>query len=306
MARTGIDDRSEKVIIELKGAKAERGLPLANFEAFVEHFRKALTDYDRQTRGEPTRRSGHLNVREEIVSAFRLTAVRPGSTILELEPIPRDEVEPDDGQEEIPGAELLSLITLRSMLAAVDSEEQMDPAVTESLSDARRTLGNNGRMTFKLRNGRAHARPVVIDEKRIRRLEGRAKKREPRPLMVSGRLHRIELEPDKVGIRSPAGVDWTCRYPADLEQSVKGLLDSIVSVRGVGSQSTAQRGTLTIEEIHAVPQFEQTPFFTFETEPLEALMARQGIEPRRGPISILPDDVSDSELDDFLKAMNDL
>jgi hypothetical protein len=49
-------DSGEKVIIELDGAKAQRGLPLANFEAFVKHFRRALTDFDRQTRGEPTRR----------------------------------------------------------------------------------------------------------------------------------------------------------------------------------------------------------------------------------------------------------
>ena len=39
---------------------------------------------------------------------------------------------------------------------------------------------------------------------------------------------------------------------------------------------------------------------------LRSVMARQGIEPRRGPISILPEEVSDQELDDFLKAVNDL
>jgi hypothetical protein len=195
---------------------------------------------------------------------------------------------------------------LRSLLSAVEREDQLDPAVTDSLSDARRTLGSDGRMTFKLRDGSARRSSVVIDEKRIRRLEERARRREARPLVVSGRLHRIELEPDKVGIRSPSGVDWTCRYPEELEQEIKGLLDTIVSARGVGSQISAQRGTMTIQEIQAVPQFEQTPFFTYETAPLEALMARQGIEARRGPVPILPEGLSDEELDDFLKAVDNL
>jgi len=294
------------VIIELKGSKAERGLPLSNFESFVEHFRKALTDYDRQQRGEPTRRSGHPTTREEIVTAFRLTAVRPGSTILELEPIPRAEVEAQAGQEIIAETELLSMVTLRSLLEDVDREAELDPAVTDSLAEARQTLGAGGRIAVGLGGTWRPKRRVVIDEKRIRRLEERARRREAKPITVYGRLHRIELEPDRVGIRSPTGIDWTCRYPEELEQTVKALLDAVVTAQGLGYQSSAQRGQLTIEAIRAVPQFEQTAFFTYETVPLEALMARQGVEPQFGPISILPDELSDEELDNFLEAVDAL
>ena len=305
MSPTPLDDKREKVIIELKGARAEHGLPLTSFGSFVEKFRKALTDFDRQRRGEPTRRAGHPTGREEDVAAFRLTAVWPGSTILELEPIPYEEVAPgEDAQGVLADVEHLSMATLRSLLDAVEAEEEFDPAVTDSLSEARRTLGKDGSIAFRIGGGRRAK--VVIDEKRIRRLEERAKRPEARPTTVSGRLHRIELEPDKVGIRSGAGVDWTCRYPEELEQTVKVLLDKIVTAHGVGYQSTAQRGSLTIEEIHPVPQFEQTEFFTYEPVALEALMQLQGVQPRPGPISIAPDDLSDQELDDFLDAVDSL
>jgi hypothetical protein len=40
--------------------------------------------------------------------------------------------------------------------------------------------------------------------------------------------------------------------------------------------------------------------------PLEELMARQGVEPRRGPISIAPDDLTAGELDGFLDAVDAL
>jgi len=306
VSSTSSADDDHKVIIELTGSKAQHGMPLASFEQFIENFRRALIDYDRQKVGKPTRRAGNLNVREQIVTAFRLTAVRPGSTILELEPIPRDEVEQldDPEQEALPGAELLSTITLRALLDDVEQDAELDPSITESLSEARRSLGANGRIAV-----RGHREPkhrVVIDETRIRQLEQRARRPQPRTLTVSGRLHRIELEPDKVGVRSPAGVDWTCRYPSDLEATVKALLDTVVTVRGVGYQSTAQRGSLDIDAIQAVPQFEQTAFFTEEPVPLEELMAQQGLEVRHGPISIAPGDLTEQELRDFVEAVNAL
>jgi hypothetical protein len=303
---TSSADREEKVIIELTGSRAEHGLPLANFGQFVQNFRRALTDYDRQTVGRPTRRPGHPNVREELVTAFRLTAVRPGSTVLELRPIPRSEVELDGGYEQpaLGDAELQSMITLRSLLDAVEYNTELDPSVTSSLSEARRALGQDGQISVRGHRGPRHR--VVIDEERIRKLEERARRPEPRPLTVSGRLHRIELEPDKVGIRTPAGVDWTCRYPAELEATVKALLDVVVTAHGVGYQSTAQRGSLEIEQIQRAPQYEQTAFFTEEPVPLEELMAQQGVEARRGPISIAPDDLTEQELADFLEAVDAL
>jgi len=292
----------DTIILKLEGSRSDHGLPLASFETFVQSFRRALTDYDRQRRGDQTRRSGALTTREELVTAFRIVSLKPGSTVVELQAIAPDE---DPDQEQLAPGEPVSLQTLRSLLETVESDrEEIDPAVIDSLSEARKALGSNGSIVVQMKNGgwrKRHA--VVIDSDRIEKLEKRSKRATPRPLRVTGRLHRIELEPDKVGIRTPGGVDFTAKYDAETEATIKDLLDSIVVAEGMGYQTSAQRGTLTIGRIRKLPTFEQTPLFTEEPIPLDDLLDS---EPRLGGISVLPEDVPDDELEAFLDAVEAL
>ena len=43
-------------------------------------------------------------------------------------------------------------------------------------------------------------------------------------LVVVGVLHAIDLEPDQVAIRTPAGLDWSCEYPSELESDILPLI----------------------------------------------------------------------------------
>lgn len=68
-----------QIMLTIKGARAERGVSLSDFESFIDNFLAALRDYDRAGRGEPTRKSGHPDRRAEAVTAFRLGGFQTGS-----------------------------------------------------------------------------------------------------------------------------------------------------------------------------------------------------------------------------------
>ena len=294
---------STKVVLELTGSEAEHGLPLGSFAAFVEDFRRALRDYDRQRRTTRTRRGGHPSGREELVTAFRLVGFEAGSAIVTLEPVP---VPVEEGQEAIEGAELLAIENLRSLLDSIEgADSPLDAAVTEALGGARRALGDRGRIEVVLADAPSRKpRRVVIDEQKVADLERRVRRYAPRQTRISGRLHMIDVEPDRVAIRATDGVDWICTYPEEMEREVKALIDTRVVARGVGQLQSANRGSLRLEEVQPVGEFEQTELFTFERQPLEALMELQGISGPQGRPSITPDEISDDELDAFVAALD--
>lgn len=290
----------DRVVLKLTGTEATHGLPLANFSAFVENFRNALRDFDRQRTGTRTRRSGHPTTREDLVTAFRLVSFKPGSAICELEPIaPAD----DDTQERIEGAELLPLETLRAFVDSLDQDEPVDDAVTQSIAKARRSLGDDGRIDITIGRGRRRRR-AVIDARRVDALERRARHFPARFTRITGHLHMIDLEPDRVGIRAADGVEWSCSYPPEFEKVVKELVGETVAVTGLGQRLTSNRGTLVLETIEQAGGFEQTDLFTLERVPLYSLVERQ-TSVRPGLVSVLPDDLTDDEADDFLAALLD-
>jgi hypothetical protein len=215
----------------------------------------------------------------------------------------------DEEQAAIADAEALATENLRSLLDSIEhADAEVDVSVTEALEKARRALGSDGRIGVVLAGGTRRPRPrrVDIDAERIAELERRARRQQPRQTRISGRLHMIDVEPDRVGIRAGDGVDWTCTYPEELEKTVKALIDTNVSARGVGQRLGASRGTLALESIQPVGEYEQTELFTFERVPLDELMRQQGIRGPQGGASILPDDLTDDEVDAFVEALNDV
>lgn len=297
------EEPRRSVTLKLEGSKAKRGVALATFETFIDQFLTALRYHYRATGAEPAKKTGHPTTKEELVTAFRLVGFRTGSGIAVLEPETEEEEETELGN--VP---TLALANLTSLLDAVDSREPLDGAVITALEGARKALGVAGRFSVTMRDADAPApRVVALDETLMGELRPEREEAAERVQTISGSLHAIDLEPDKVGIRTATGVDWSCRYPPELEEVVKSLIGSRVWVRGVGGLSSARSGSLTIDELHVIPEHEQTALFTHETVPLEDLLTRQALRATpQGLRAVTDPEWEDSdESDRFLEAIFD-
>jgi len=286
-------------VLELTGSEATRGLPLHNLETFIDELLRGMRAFSRSRRWEPTVKAGHPTRRDELVTAFRLVELRTGSAVLTIE----QAILPDEPDEELAAfAATAAVDNFNAMLEALARPEEFDPDVADALSKARRALGENGRIAVRRQGTPDH--PVVIDESTERVLQERTSRRQPRMLRVSGRLHLIDLEPYRVGIRDTEGIEWTCQYTEELTPKVKALLDANVWVRGVGRITAARRGSLTLEEIHALDEFEQPALFTYEPVPVDDLMLQQGISgpPPSGALA-LPDGLTEEQVDEYFAAV---
>src|SRR4051794_461726 len=113
------DTHDSQVTLTITGSRAQDGVSLSDFESFIDNFLAALRDYDRASRGEPTRKSGHPDKRAEAVTAFRLVAFTTGSGVATLEP---EQVATGDDDRLPVGDVPLSLATLSALTADLASE----------------------------------------------------------------------------------------------------------------------------------------------------------------------------------------
>jgi hypothetical protein len=294
-----------RITLHLEGSETDHGLPLSNLANFSNHLRRALRDFDRQRQGARTARGGHPTTREDLVTGFRLVEFRPtGSATMELEAIvPAGR---HDSQLAMPESEQLAVENFRAFIDTIEGDEILDPAVTEAIESARTQLGSDGRIEVWVGNPAAPRRHTVIDADAISVLRQRVRRARPRLLQISGRLHMLDDEPKKVGIRAADNIDWICSYPPELEESIAALMRTQVIARGVGSQTSSNRGRLEIDEIEPLEAYVATQLFTFERVPLDTLMERQGIRAPQGMPSLLGDvELSDEELDGFLEAISE-
>lgn len=285
------------ITLTIKGARALRGVSLSDFDSFIDNFLAALRDYDRADRGEPTRKSGHPDRRAEAVTAFRLVGFQTGSGIATIEP---ELMAAEDDQlpvDDMP----LSLSTLRALTDDLAAERPVPEPVLEALRKACRAVGADGAVAIDLEE--AGDGPVVVDNHLLDRValaKGTDAGDEVRS--ASGRLHLLDLEPDRLGIRTANGVEWSCRYPEALEQHVKSLIDRIVWVRGSGRLSSPLRGAMTIELIEPV-DMEQSALFTTTPVDEDELLAHQGITAPQGLESLSDLDWDDETDDAYLAAL---
>ncbi len=287
----------KKITLTIKGARAERGVSLSDFESFIDNFLAALRDYDRAGRGEPTRKSGHPDRRAEAVTAFRLIGFQTGSGVATIEP---ESVVVEDDQLPVDVVPL-SLMTLQALADDLAAQRPVPDPVLDALGKACRAVGADGSVSIDLPD--APAGPLVVDSRLLDRValaqdaDGRDEVR-----AASGRLHLLDLEPDRLGIRTAGGVEWSCRYPEALERRVKSLLDRIVWVEGTGRLTSPLRGAMMIERIEPV-DMEQSALFTTAPVDEEELLARQGISAPQG-LQSLSDPEWDDETDDaYLAAL---
>lgn len=291
------ENNDSQITLTLRGARAERGIGLSDFESFIENFLAALRDYDRAGRGEPTRKSGHPDQRAKAVTAFRLVGFQTGSGVATIEP---ELVSAEDDQlpvDDVP----LSLATLRALSDDLAAERAVPEPVLDALGKACRSVGADGSVSIEI--GAVAAAPLVVDGGLLDRVAlARNAVPDEEVRSVSGRLHLLDLEPDRLGIRTASGVEWSCKYPEPLEERVKSLLDRIVWAEGSGKLTSPLRGAMTIEQIEPV-DVEQSALFTTSPVDEDALLARQGISAPQG-LDALSDPEWDDETDDaYLAAL---
>jgi hypothetical protein len=300
-----MNEAPNSITLRLEGARAKRGVALSDFENFIDSFLAALRDFDRDQRGAPTKKSGHPEARAAAVTSFRLVGFREGSGIATIEP----ELAPPNGDTEaIAGldAEPIQLTNLRSLLVSVEEERELPESVTDALEQARRAVGDDGTLAVDVscpENSQKPSLQVVIDAARIKRIR-EAGKAPLRPVVssISGRLHQVDFEPDKLAIRASDGVDWACSFPEELEHQVETLVNRLVWASGSGVLQSPRRGTMKLAEIKAVEQGIQTGLFSREPIPDDQLAAAQGISGPQGLDAVAAVEWTDAD-DAYLAAL---
>ena len=110
---------SDAITLRLEGARAKRGVVLADFETFIDSFLAALRDFDRSRRGAPIKTGGRPEARAEAVTSFRLVGFREGSGIVMIEP---ELAAQGEETEAMVDAEPAQFINLRALLTSVETE----------------------------------------------------------------------------------------------------------------------------------------------------------------------------------------
>lgn len=289
----------ERVTLTLQGERAREGVTLAAFESFVEHFLGALRYHYRSGRSAPIRKPGRPFGDEDLATAFRLVAFRTGSGIAVLEPVlpaTSDQLLAD----ELPPT--LAWDNMTSLFSDIESQE-LDDVVASELKSALRALGHEAHLTVEF-SGTSHGR-YEVDESRLEPRNASTEESDAAQTVV-GLLHAIDLEPDKLAVRTPSGVDWNCEYPPSLELDVLRIVGKRVIATGIGRMTSAKVGTLTLESIAPLPEVEQTHLFSAEPVPLRTLQARQRITSPQGTNQFVDPEWSESEESElFLHALLD-
>ena len=274
-----MEQEDDRIVLTLEGAHAKKGVSLAAFDSFVGHFVSALRYHYRSSRAEPTKKAGRPFTQDQMATAFRLVEFRTGSGVAVLKPPLLDEE--SNLTASLGDVPTLAWANVAEMIESADAGLTLDDAVVGELEAATRSLGTAGRFSIDYR-GQGKTRRHRFDLDGLATLRAVPVLEEPRPITITGVLHAIDLEPDKVGIRTPSGVDWSCRYPHELEREVLHLIGGLVWAEGLGRVSSSRSGTLDLRAIHAAPAFEQTELFTGTQIPLHDLMEQQGIRNPQG------------------------
>jgi hypothetical protein len=234
-----VDGRIELV---LTGSRTSEGA--VEFDAllsFGDAFRKALRALVRSRSGLPAVQPGQPGADIREASSLRLTGLRAGSTVLELESLdPRIVADP-------------AIDALQALVDGLAGEQALEAPVIDLLRDAVQSLGERSSVGMSV-PGRP---PVEFDESRLGSLVGRAAPAGTAETRgsVDGWLHAVDIDPDEVRIRDAAGRDWSCHYPQNLEMHVRGLIGRVVrasgTIRTAGTRSRIELAGIQPVELPA-------------------------------------------------------
>ncbi|HSS31747.1 MAG TPA: hypothetical protein VLL27_00515 [Solirubrobacterales bacterium] len=300
-----MNEATDSITLRLEGTRAKRGVALSDFETFIENFISALRDFDRDRTGRQTRKPGHPEARAEAVTAFRLVAFREGSGIATIEP---DLGDTENDGERMVEAEPIQVANLCSLLSVVEKEEPLPESVGDALEKAIRTAGDDGCLSVDFAGRKAdrfEGRSVTIDLPRIKRIRSARETVPPKVVTsISGRLHQVDFEPDRLAIRTSDGVDWSCDFSETLEQQVEALVNRLVWASGDGTLQSPQRGKMELIEIKGIEQGLQAGLFSGDPVSDEDLAAAQGVTGPQGLDAIAANEWTDED-DAFLAALTD-
>jgi hypothetical protein len=300
-----MNEATESITLRLEGTRAKRGVALSDFETFIDNFTAALRDFDRDRMGRQTRKPGHPEARAERVTAFRLVAFRKGSGIATIEP---DLGTSEDGRERMVETEPIQVTNLCSLLSIIENEEPLPESVGVALEKAIRAAGDDGSLSVDLSHtkvDRFGGQPVTIDLPRIKRIRAARETVAPKPVTsISGRLHQVDFEPDRLAIRTSDGVDWSCDFPEALELQVATLVNRLVWASGNGTLQSPQRGKMELTEIKGIEQGLQAGLFSGDPVSDQELAAAQGVTGPQGLDAITASEWTDED-DAFLAALTD-
>jgi len=225
----------DHIELVLKGTRTTQGA--VDFDAllaFGDSFRKALRALVRSRSGLPVVQPGQPGADVKEATSLRLVGLRAGSAVLELEPLdPRIDADP-------------VLDALRELVDGVEGRLPLEPPVVGFLRDAVRSLGERGSVGFRV-PGRAQ---VEVDEARLNALPVGTSAPSPPdvPAVVDGWLHAVDIDPDEVRVRDTSGRDWSCHYPVEMEDHVRGLIGRVVRVEGI-VRVNGSRGRIEVSQI---------------------------------------------------------
>jgi hypothetical protein len=291
------DHSSSVVRLELHGERADGGIELDSLEHFVAKFRGALINFERSVsdRSDQVGRGGNPDARSKAASSFRLVGYKVGSAVLDLaEPVGDDAPDTLDVETEGPATR-----NLRALLDGVEHND-LEPVIIDQLDDARRALGEHGSFA------------VCVPRRQVCNVDATVVKRlrsfpTPQPnaelVTVYGTLHLIESEKRRVDIRATDSYNWQCTYDPNLEASVLPLITHHVWARGMGTRDRPSRGTLRLEDLGPLPEYETTPLFTGEPVAIEELVREQAVSTPQGLASLGLRDVSKDEVDRLLAVL---
>lgn len=276
------------------------GVSLSDFESFIEHFLRALREFDRSIRHEPQKKPGRPERRAKLITAFRLIRFEPGSGVATIEPVVDEETDDPPLFADVPP----SLSNLRLLTAAIEEGQPLSEDVIDALDRARRAAGEDGSIGLLVPGD--GVRETRIDRRVIESLPKTSAPIAAEVTSVSGRLHLVDLEPDRIAIRTSDGVEWVCSYPEALEQKILRLIGEIVWVTGSGRLSTPKKGTMQLDGIAPVFSGEQTALFTRGPVPMGELLARGGIEGPQGLEALADDEwIGDDADEAYIAALFD-
>lgn len=267
---------NERIKLTLKGSHAERGVSLSNLEGFIENFLGALRAFQREEAGVPASKTGTPEKAAALATAFRLVQLEPGSAIATLEPEPVDSL--NEKLEPMFEQEPPQVMNLRGLLDRIDAKAFLSEPVTDSLAGACRSLGDDASIGVVVPGGeKEKLQEVVIDPGVLAELTKAETTVAAKVESISGFLHRLDLEPDKIGVRAADGLEWTCDYPAELEPKILGLVGHVVWATGEGQVQNPRRGVMKIGAIESAEPGEQSTLFSKKRISDDELATQQGI-----------------------------
>lgn len=184
---------SAKIRFVLTGSRTHKGaIELGALAGYTNGLDRALRAVVQLRRGMPATKPGPPDKETRFEAGLRLVDVEDGSAVLVFE---TEEARLFEGGDQ----------AVKELLDSIEGPAPIHGSIVEALEDARKSLGQDGRMEIRT----PWRPPVAIDETLLRQLPVTFEEVSVSRMVISGWLHAADLAPDQLVIRDAEGVEWT-------------------------------------------------------------------------------------------------